>query len=60
MQNDEIIISIGFDGLMILEPLNEQSLLSNATVGLDDEGLIVFLVLSFHIKPLLDHQVIFL
>ena len=57
VEEDEVVVTVGLEGLVVLEPLDEESLLAHPTVGLDDEGFVV-LGWDFHVEPLLDHEVI--
>ena len=59
MKDDKIIIfTSALQGLMVFIPLNKQSFLSYSTVSLDYEWFI-FLVANIHIKPLLNHKIVF-
>lgn len=57
VEEDEVVVSMGLEGLVVLEPLNEKSLLAHPAFGLNNKGLVV-LGWDFHVEPLLDHEVI--
>ena len=57
VEEDEVVVTVGLEGLVVLEPLDEKGFFAHPAVGLDDEGLVVF-GWDFHVEPLLDHEVI--
>jgi hypothetical protein len=60
VEDDEVIVlSVCLEGLMILVPLDQQGLLSDSSIGLDDQRLII-LGICLHVEPFLDHEVVFL
>ena len=58
VQDDQIIISVVFEGLVVVIPLGKQGLLSYSAVGLDDKRLVI-LSIGFKIEPFFNHEVIF-
>jgi hypothetical protein len=59
VKDNEVIVLTGtLQRLMVLIPIDEQSLLADSSISLDDKWFVV-LGGDVHIEPLLDHEVIF-